>query len=206
MVSVRVAVVDDHEMFRESLRSVLDGRDGIEIVAGWASAEDMLAGLAAADVDVLLMDLTMPGVGGVAATRQVLAGFEQVRVVVVSMLDDRASVLAALDAGAAGYVTKASSLADIVRTILAVHAGQLSLTGDVGQHLIDASRGAPDGRFTARERELLPMLAEAATTTQMATRLGVAEKTVRNYLSTLYLKLGASDRASAVLAACRVLE
>lgn len=193
-------------MFRESLRSALDGRDGIEVVAGWASAEEALAGLTGADVDIVLMDLTLPGIGGVAATRRVRADFAQVRVVVVSMLDDRASVLSAIDAGATGYVTKASSLADVMRTVVAVHAGQFTLTGDVGSHMIEASHGTPDGRFTARERELLPMLAEAATTAQMATRLGVSEKTVRNYLSALYPKLGASDRATAVLAALRALE
>ncbi|MDM4763262.1 hypothetical protein QT381_09610 [Galbitalea sp. SE-J8] len=90
---------------------------------------------------------------------------------VLSMLDDRATVLTAIEAGAAGYVTKASALVDIVREIHAVHAGQLVLGDEVGKHIVAATRGQEDARFTVRERQLLPLLADAAPTARMAVRI-----------------------------------
>ena len=195
-MTITVAIVDDHTVFRAGLRAVLDGADGIEVVADYGDAEGVLA----LDrlPDVVLMDLDLPGTDGVTATRA-LTG-RGCRVLVLSMHDDAPNVIAAIAAGAGGYVTKAAELEDVVRGIHAVHRGQLLLGGEVAAHLVSQDRSAPDG-FTLRERQLLPLLAEGASTERMAARLGVAEKTVRNYLSALYPKLGASGRAPATLAA-----
>ena len=207
-MSIRVVIVDDHAIFREGLRAVLHGREGINVVADHGDAESALNVVDADRPDVVLMDLHLPGVGGVEATRQLSVSHPQVRVLVLSMLDDGPTVLAALAAGARGYVTKSSPLAEIVRGVQAVADGQLLVGGDVATHLLSgANRGplGPDG-FTMRERQLLPLLAEGLSTERMSARLGIAEKTVRNYLSGLYLKLGAPDRTTAALAARKLLD
>jgi len=210
-MNVRIVIVDDHSIFRDGLRAVLDGRDGIEVVGDAGDSDTALHVIAASSPDVVLMDLHLPGLGGIATTRYLHDHAPHVRVLALSMLDDEATVLAALDAGARGYVTKSSPLAEVIRAIHAVHHGQLLLSGDVSDHLLHhtttppSSAHDPDG-LTARERQLLPLLAQGATTERMATRLGISEKTVRNYLSTLYLKLGASDRATGALAARRRLD
>jgi len=204
-MSVRVVIVDDHAIFREGLRAVLDGREGVEVVGDHGDAESALDALAGEEPDLVLMDLHLPGADGVAATRAVKARDARVRVVVLSMLDDRASVRAALEAGADGYVTKSSELAAILTAIRAAASGQLLLGEDVAAHLREPQDPAAEGGFTLRERQLLRLLADGASTERMAARLGIAEKTVRNYLSGLYLKLGATDRTTAALAARRLL-
>lgn len=206
-MTVRIVVVDDHALFREGLRAILDGRDGIVFAGDHDNADEAIAAVAEERPDVMLMDLHMPGVDGVAATRRMRAEHPDVHVLVLSMLDDRPSVVAALDAGATGYVTKSSSLDDIVHAIQAAARGQLLVGADVADHARggrDPGSAAFDG-LTLRERQLLPLLAANWPTERMAARLGIAEKTVRNYLSGLYLKLRASDRASAMLAAREML-
>lgn len=197
-MTVTVAIVDDHAVFRTGLRAVLHGADGIEVVADAGDAEGLLA--LEHLPDVVLMDLDLPGIDGVAATKRVLQRGAGTRVLVLSMHDDAANVRAAILAGAAGYVTKAAELEDIVSAIHAVHRGQLLLGGDVAAHLTSPDATARDG-FTTRERQLLPMLAEGSSTERMSARLGVSDKTVRNYLTGLYAKLGAADRASGAIAA-----
>jgi DNA-binding NarL/FixJ family response regulator len=197
-VTVTVVIVDDHAVFRTGLRAVLHGADGIEVVADAGDADGLLA--IEHLPDVVLMDLDLPGMDGVTATRRVLDRGPGTRVLVLSMHDDAANVRAAIEAGAAGYVTKAADLEDIVRAIHAVHRGQMLLGGDVAAHLTARDPAAPDG-FTLRERQLLPLLAEGASTERMSARLGVTDKTVRNYLTGIYAKLGAVDRASGAIAA-----
>lgn len=203
--TIRVAVVDDHTAFREGIEAVLSGRAGVQIVGSYGTAEAALTGLAADPADVVLMDLGLPGINGIEATRRVLAASPDTAVLVLSMLDDIASVRDAIDAGASGYLAKTAGLDEILRGIHAVHAGQLLLGSSVSRHLSgERAERAPDG-YTGRERQVLALLAEAATTGQIADRLGIAQKTVRNLLSTLYLKLGVEDRGQAVLAARHLL-
>ena len=207
-MSIRVVIVDDHEIFREGLRAVLHGREGIDVDADHGDAESALDLVDADRPDVVIIDLHQPGIGGVEATRQLSGSHPEVSVIVLSMLYYGPTVLAALAAGARGYVTKSSPLAEIVRGVQAVADGQVLVGGDVAAHLLSgANKGpvGPDG-FTARERQLLPLLAEGLPTERMSARLGIAEKTVRNYLSGLYLKLGAPDRTTAALAARKLLD
>lgn len=202
-MSVTIAIVDDHAVFRTGLRAVLDGADGIEVIADARDAEGLLA--LEHLPDVVLMDLDLPGIDGVTATMRVLERGPGTRILVLSMHDDGVNVRAAIQAGAAGYVTKAADLEDIVAAIHAVHRGQLLLGGDVASHLTTRDAALPDG-FTLRERQLLPLLAQGASTERMSARLGVADKTVRNYLTGLYSKLGAVDRASGAIAARQHLD
>lgn len=202
-MSVRIVVVDDHALFREGLRAILDGRDGIVFAGGHDDADEAIAAVSEERPDVMLMDLHMPRVDGIAATRRMRTEHPGVQVLVLSMLDDRPSVVAALEAGATGYVTKSSSLDDIVGAIHAAARGQLLVGADVAVHARgtrDPGSAEFDG-LTLRERQLLALLAENWPTERMAARLGISEKTVRNYLSGLYLKLRVTDRTAAVLAA-----
>lgn len=207
-MTVRVTIVDDHAIFREGLRAVLDGRDGIVVVGDHGDAAEAIDAVPEETPDVVLMDLHLPRLDGVAATRLLRQRHPDVRILVLSMLDDRPSVQSALDAGAQGYVTKSSSLDEIIDAIGAAAAGRLLVGADVAQHV----RRDPPGHgttvdgLTLRERQLLPLLADGWQTERMAARLDLAEKTVRNYLSGLYLKIGATDRTSAALAARRMLD
>lgn len=204
-MSVRVVIVDDHEIFRDGLRAVLDGRDGVRVVGDHGMAAAAIEAVENERPDVVLLDLHLPELDGVAATRVLRQRFPGVRILVLSMLDDRPSVVAAMEAGADGYVTKAASLAEILTAVHAAARGQLVVGADVAKHVRGGRPSAePDG-FTLRERQLLPLLADGWPTERMAARLDIAEKTVRNYLSALYPKLGVADRASAVLAARELL-
>lgn len=197
-MTITVAIVDDHAVFRAGLRAVLHGADDIEIVADYGNADEVIA--LEHLPDVVLMDLDLPGTDGVSATRRLVERGPGTRVLVLSMHDDAPNVIAAIAAGAGGYVTKAADLEDIVRAIHAVYRGQFLLGREVAAHLTSPDPASTDG-FTVRERQLLPLLAQGASTERMSARLGVSEKTVRNYLSGLYPKLGASDRATAAIAA-----
>jgi DNA-binding NarL/FixJ family response regulator len=206
-MTVRIVIVDDHAIFREGLRAVLDGRDDIRVVGDHGDAASALSAVAVERPDLVLMDLHLPGMNGIDAIGVLAREHAGVRILVLSMLDDRPSVLAALAAGADGYVTKSAPLDEILAAIQAAARGQLVMGSDVAPHVRAA--GAPsddsDG-LTLRERQLLALLADGATTERMAARLGIAEKTVRNYLSGLYLKLGVDDRTTAALAARRLLD
>ncbi|MFV0435162.1 MAG: response regulator transcription factor, partial [Leucobacter sp.] len=178
--TIRVAVVDDHTAFREGIEAVLAGRGGVQIVGSYGTAEAALAGLVAKPADVVLMDLGLPGLSGISATRRVLAASPTTRVLVLSMLDDTTSVRDAIDAGASGYLAKTAGLDEILRGIHAVHDGQLLLGSSVARHLVGGRPATGPEGYTPRERHVLALLAEAATAGQIAGRLGSAPKTVRN--------------------------
>lgn len=204
-MTLRVAIVDDHQVFREGIASLLHGREGIKIVGDFADAELLLAALPALEVDVLLLDLHLPGRSGLSAAAEVATTTPDVRILVLTMHDDTATVRAAIDAGAAGYLVKTSGLDDIVRAILAVGAGQFVLgAGTESARTASLPRRDAYAGFTERERQVLALLSDGATTAQISARLGISGKTVRNYLSTLYAKLGVEDRGQAALAARRL--
>ena len=160
-MSVRVLIVDDHRVFREGLRAVLHGRDGVEVVAEASDAASALAVVSGLAVDVVLMDVHLPGETGIDATRVIHRDHPEVAVLMLTMLDDSMSVEAAITAGARGYLVKTSGLDDILRGIHAVHAGQFLL----GAGASGASRVHTGvSPFTARERQVLELLAAGSTT------------------------------------------
>ena len=202
--------VDDHAVFRESLEAVLVASTGTTVVASFGLADEALAAMESLDVDVVIMDLSLPGMGGVEATRRIVQRFPAVQVLVLSMSDDPTAVRAALRAGARGYLAKSSGLHEMVRAIQAVHDGQLIL-GSTVAGLLDTAAPVRDDRaallasLTSREADVLELLAAGRTTSQMASGLGVTQKTIRNVLSVLYAKLGVEDRGQAALTARDVL-
>ncbi len=202
-MSYRVVVVDDHPVYREGLVAVLQDR-GLDVVAEAASGEQALEAVAAHDPDVVLMDLAMPGLGGVEATRRLTAEHPRTAVLVVTMNDDDEAVFAALKAGARGYLVKEAAADDIARAVASVARGELVLGARVSGQVLAAAVGAgrpaelPFPQLTAREREILELVARGYDNGRISRHLALSDKTVRNNLSVVLAKLPAATRAEAV--------
>jgi DNA-binding NarL/FixJ family response regulator len=202
--ALRVVVADDHPVFRDGLAMILRER-GIEVVAEVADGQGALDAAAADHPDVVLMDLTMPGLGGIEATRRLVAGQPAVAVLVLTMSEDDDSLFAALRAGARGYLLKEAAADDIARAVVTIARGETVLGARVSARVLDAVRGgtlpgvpAPFPRLTVREREVLELVARGYQNARVAHHLGLSEKTVRNHVSVILAKLPAATRAEAV--------
>lgn len=200
---IRVVVADDHPVFRDGLVSVLADR-GVEVVAVVADGEAAVAAVAEHDPDVVLMDLAMPGLTGVEATRRVVAQSPRTAVLVVTMNSDDESVFAALKAGARGYLVKEAAADDIARAVQTLARGEVVLGAGVSGQVLAAAVGAARTavqafpQLTAREREVLELLARGYDNGRIGRHLGLSEKTVRNNVSFVLAKLPAATRAEAV--------
>lgn len=206
MDPIRVLLVDDHPAFRAGLRALLAATDDVTVVAEAASGEEALAVLPTVQPDVVLIDLAMPGMGGIAATERIVEAGPHVRVLVLSMADDDDSVFAAMRAGARGYVVKGARRADLVRAIKAVAAGEAIFGAAIAVRLMGYFAGLDRGQpalpqLTEREREILSLVARHLTNPQIAQRYGLSEKTVRNHVSKIFAKLRVADRAQAIIVA-----
>ncbi|GAA1399187.1 response regulator transcription factor [Pseudonocardia kongjuensis] len=195
----RLVVVDDHPVFRRGLVSLLTA-SGLTVVAEAATGDEAVQVCAADPPDVVLMDLGMPGLGGVAATERIVAAHPRTAVVVVTLFDDESSVRAALDAGASGYVVKEADPDQIVAAVRAAAMGALWLGTGVPRPLaaIDARGPEPLPGLSPREGAVAELLGRGLTNAAIAARLGLSGKTVANYVSTVLTRLGAADRAEAV--------
>jgi DNA-binding NarL/FixJ family response regulator len=203
---LRVVLVDDHPMVRAGLRASLESVDGFQVVAEVASGEQAVADVGRLQPDVVLMDLQMDGIGGLEACRQIRRTHPAVAVVVLTMYSEDDLVLAALRAGARGYLLKGAQQEDVVRTIEAVARGDAVLGADVADAMLasivdGAARSVPFPMLTAREREILSMLADGMSNGPIARRLGLSPRTVGNHVSNVLTKLGVTDRTQAALAA-----
>jgi DNA-binding NarL/FixJ family response regulator len=205
---VRVIVADDHPVFRRGLVGVLSEDAGVEVVGEAADGATALALVAELQPDVVLMDLHMPGVGGVAATRRLAEENPHVAVLVLTMLDDDESIHAAMHAGARGYLVKGSSGERILDAVRAVAEGEAvfgaAVAGRVLRLLSAERRAARQGPFpmlTDREEEVLGLIAAGRSNTEIARHLILSDKTVRNHISNIFSKLGVPDRASAIVRA-----
>jgi DNA-binding NarL/FixJ family response regulator len=206
--ALRVLVCDDSDTFREGLRALLSTSAEVDVVGEAADGASAVEAALALQPDVVLMDLTMPGTGGVEATRRLLAHSPHIAVLVLTMAEDDASVFAALQAGARGYLLKGARKAEILRAVQAVTDGGAVRGAPVATRLaaLVAGRPRPESVFpdlSAREREVLVLLTEHLTNGEIAARLGLSEKTVRNHLSNVLAKLRVATRAEAVAAARR---
>jgi DNA-binding NarL/FixJ family response regulator len=206
-VTIRVLVADDHPAFVAGLCHLLEAVPDV-VVAG--AAPDGDAAVSAAldlDPDVVIMDLQMPGRNGIEATRQILAARPHVAVLVLTMLEDDDSVFAAMRAGARGYLLKGAGLEEISAAVSSVARGDVIFGGAVAQRML-AYFGSPRERppdpfpqLTAREREVLDLLADGVDNTTIARRLAMSPKTVRNHVSSIFAKLQVADRTQAALRA-----
>jgi DNA-binding NarL/FixJ family response regulator len=215
-VTVTVLIADDQKVVRDGLAMMLGLLDDIEVVGTAIDGADALRQAAQADPDVILMDLNMPAVDGVAATKQLVGSDARARVVVLTTYADDQSVFRALQAGARGYLTKDAGAEEIRQAILTVAAGEAQLDPTVQRRLLDAlASGAPFGvassapapspadGLTAREEDVLKEIAQGLSNPEIAIRLHVSEATVKTHINHLLAKTACRDRAALVAYAFR---
>jgi DNA-binding NarL/FixJ family response regulator len=193
-------VVDDHAIVRDGIARLLDSADDIDVVATAADGAEALEAVASAKPDVVLMDLSMPGVDGVAATTRLTAEYPDVRVVILTTFADQRRILDALEAGAAGYLLKDAQPDEIISAVRAVVAGGAPLDPKAARVLLDSRQTPrPAKELSGREREVLALLATGLANKQIARRLGIAERTVKAHLTSIFQQLGVTDRTQAAL-------
>jgi DNA-binding NarL/FixJ family response regulator len=206
--TARVLIADDQTLFRSGLARLLDGDDRVSVVGEAVDGLDAVKLALALKPDVVLMDIKMPNIDGIEATRRILAENAKIKVLMLTTFEADNHVIQALKAGASGYVLKDSQASAIVSSILAVVAGERVMASAVANRVLEMLTGATtpkefyDG-LTAREVEILKMLATGMANKQIAYKLKISEKTVRNHVSNMYEKLDIYDRAQAVLYAVR---
>ena len=207
-VAARVLIVDDQGLFRSGLARLLGDDARVEVVGEAGNGEEAVAMALKLKPDVILMDLKMPGVDGIDATRQLARELPETRVLILTTFDADVHVLEALRVGASGYVLKDATPAAIVSSIASVMAGERVMAGPIANRVLEMLTGTAtpkeyyDG-LTPRELEILRQLAAGAANKEIAYKLDISEKTVRNHISRMYEKLHIYDRAHAVLYAVR---
>jgi DNA-binding NarL/FixJ family response regulator len=206
--TVKVLLADDQTLFRTGLTSLLNEDERVEVVGQAVDGADAVKQAVRLKPDVVLMDLKMPNVDGIEATRQIIEALPGSKVLILTTFESDSQVIQALKAGASGYVLKDSSAAAIVSSIVAVMAGERVMASAVANRVLEMLTGTStpkefyDG-LTNREIEILKLLASGMANKQIAYRLKISEKTVRNHVSNTYEKLGIYDRSQAVLYAVK---
>lgn len=208
MDRIRLLIADDHPVFRYGLRALLQAEPAAEVVGEAMTGDEAIALAASLQPDVILMDLNMPGVNGIEATRRILAANPHINILVLTLFDDDDTVFAAMRAGARGYLLKGAEGDETVRAIHAVSSGEAIFSPPIARRLMQyfgASRPtAPPQVFpdlTEREREILTLMAQGYTNTAIAERLVISPKTVRNHVSNIFSKLQVADRVEAIIRA-----
>jgi DNA-binding NarL/FixJ family response regulator len=207
--AIRVLIADDHAPFRTGLRTLLQATPDTAVVGEAATGQEAVSLAATLQPDVVLMDLHMPGVHGIAATRQILHTSPHIAILVVTMFEGDDSVFAALQAGARGYLLKGAPKAELLRAIRGVASGEAIFGPTIAKRLMQFFAGLPPGaaqqqafpELTEREQEVLALLAQHQTNPEIAQRLGLSPKTVRNHVSNIFSKLQVADRAQAIMRA-----
>jgi DNA-binding NarL/FixJ family response regulator len=203
---IRVLIVDDHPLVRQGLSGILAGVPDIEVVDSVADGALAAETAAAGSADVVLMDLSMPGMDGVEATAEVLTHCPEARVVVLTSFAEQARVVAALDAGAVGYLLKDTEPDDLVQAVREAAAGHAPISPRAALALLPprgAPRPPPSANLSPREREVLALVAVGLPNKSIARRLQISEKTVKAHLTRIFAALGVYDRTSAALWAQR---
>ena len=202
-MTISVVLVDDHTMLRQSLRRAVEA-EGVEVVGEAGDGEEAVRVVLATKPDVVLMDVSMPRTDGIDATRQLVAADRTTRVVMLTMHADRDVIDRALKAGAVGYLTKDASIAEVVEAVNLAANGDRALSPRLAALMLTEARSAQEPLLSAREEEVLQLVADGLGTTEIAQRLFISQKTVKNHLASIYEKLDARDRTQAVLMAVRM--
>jgi DNA-binding NarL/FixJ family response regulator len=204
---IRVLIADDHPLYRKGLRGLLESVTGIEVVGEAAEGEEAIALTEHLQPDVILMDINMPGVNGIEATRRILHMSPAIGVLVLTMYEDDDSVFAAMRAGARGYLLKGVDQVEVLRAINAVSSGEAIFSPSIARKLIhyfstlQSTSPQVFPELTDREREVLTLIAQGHTNTAIAEKLVLSPKTVRNHVSTIFSKLQVASRAEAIIRA-----
>jgi DNA-binding NarL/FixJ family response regulator len=209
---IKVLIADDHVFYREGVRALLSPVDEIEVVGEASNGEEVVVQAGDLQPDVILMDLKMPGMNGIDATRRIHETLPEIGVLVITMFDDDDSVFAAMRAGAHGYLLKDADKDEVVRAIVAVERGEAIFSPAIAQRMMQyfsASSASPSklsqsGEFTGltdRELEILNLIAKGDNHNTIANKLSLSVKTVQNYVSSILTKLQVADRAQAIVRA-----
>ncbi|MEV7287651.1 response regulator transcription factor [Streptomyces sp. NPDC093252] len=200
---ITLLVVDDHPVVRDGLRGMFDSAPGFTVLGEAADGVEAVSRALALDPDVILMDLRMPGGGGVAAIAELTRRATRAKILVLTTYDTDTDTLPAIEAGATGYLLKDAPRDDLFTAVRACAEGRTVLSPAVASRLVSAVRApAPaDERLSAREREVLALVAKGTSNREIARALFISEATVKTHLTHLYTKLGAKDRAAAVAVA-----
>lgn len=205
-MSVRILLAEDSAAFRDGFTLLVASLPDLELAGTAATGVEAVRQVERLQPDVVVMDLNMPVLGGIEATRRITATSPHVRVLVLTMLDDDESVLTAMRAGASGYLVKGATQTEIERAIRAVAAGEVIFGPAVARRVLERllQPPAPVDPFpelTQREREVLSLVAAGTANPAIARRLGISDKTVRNHLSSIFVKLQVADRGQAIVKA-----
>jgi DNA-binding NarL/FixJ family response regulator len=208
MEPMRVLIADDHPLFRHGIRALLSTTPDIEVVGEAHTGEEVINLAATLQPDVILMDIQMPGMKGIEATRHILHSSPHIRILMVTMFEDEASVFTAIRAGARGYVLKDTEKTELLRAIRAAGSGEAIFSPAIAAQLLDffaaprpplPPQAFPD--LTDRERQILVLIAHGHTNHEIASQLVLSPHTVRNYVSNIFSKLQVADRVHAILLA-----
>lgn len=206
MTPVRVVLVDDHAVVRSGLAQLLGGADGIEVVGQAGEGGEAVELVRRTRPDVVVMDLQMPGMDGVEATRRIVEEDLGAEVVVLTSYSDSTRIVAALDAGAVGYLLKDADPEDVLAGVRAVSRGESPLDPKVARRLLtDRATPANPAQLTPREAEVLSLVRSGLANKQIARRLGISERTVKAHLTSVFQRIGVVDRTQAALWAERHL-
>jgi DNA-binding NarL/FixJ family response regulator len=197
---IRVLIADDHAVVRTGLAELVSAIDEVELVGSARNGEEAVELCAESAPDVVLMDLEMPRLDGIEATRQIKAGHPDIAVVILTSFSDRERILRALDAGAAGYLLKDVEPDELARAIHAAAGGDVPLDPIAARALLSArTTVSPGDALSEREREVLSMVAEGLPNKLIARRLSLSEKTVKAHLTNIFRQIGVTDRTQAAL-------
>ena len=208
---IRVFLLDDHEIVRRGVRDLLEAEDDIEVVGEAGTAEEAIGRIAAVGTEVAVLDVRLPDGNGVEVCREIRSRHPEIQCLMLTSFSDDEALFDAITAGAAGYVLKQIRGSDLVDSVRRVSEGQSLLDPVVTSRVLERiRRGAEEderlGRLTEQERRILELLAEGLTNRQIAERLYLAEKTVKNYVSNLLTKLGMERRTEAAVFAARLAD
>jgi DNA-binding NarL/FixJ family response regulator len=209
VVTIRVFLLDDHELVRRGVRELLESEDDMEVVGEAGTAEEALARIPPTQPDVAVLDMRLPDGDGIEVCRDIRAKRPEIACIILTSFADDEAVYAAIMAGAAGYVLKQVRGAELVDGIRHVAAGESLLDPAVTTRVLERLRKEPEDELaglTEQERRILNLIAEGLTNRQIGERLFLAEKTVKNYVSNLLAKLGMSRRTEAAVYAARLAE
>lgn len=208
MESIHVLIADDHSLYREGIRKMLSVAQDIEIVGEASNGDEAIARALALQPDVILMDLKMPGINGIEATRRILYASPRIGVLVLTMFETDETVFAAMRAGARGYLLKDVDQEDVIRAVKAVSRGDAIFSPAIAERLIlyfaalkPAGADLAFPELTDREREILHLIAQGHSNSEIAERLLLRTKTVQNHVSNIFSKLQVADRAQAIVRA-----